>query len=71
MPGLFNLSSIYLKDEELKKKLYTITYRPPEILQNKATLKSDIYALGCTFFEIYSVTNFLQKSSVSCFQFNS
>ena len=49
----FNLSSIYLEDEKITKKLYTITYRPPEILEEKASLKSDIWALGCTFFEIY------------------
>ena len=30
-----------------------MTYRPPEILEKKASLKSDIWALGCTFFEIY------------------
>ena len=49
----FNLSSIYLTDEKINKKLYTITYRPPEINEEKVTLKSDIWALGCTFFEIY------------------
>ena len=49
----FNLSRIYLDGEKIEKKLYTITYRAPEILGGKATLKSDIWALGCTFFEIY------------------
>lgn len=49
----FNLSTLYLKDLQINKKLYTITYRPPEIFKEKATLKSDIFALGCTFFEIY------------------
>lgn len=49
----FNLSTLYLKDLQINKKLYTITYRPPEIFNEKATLKSDIFALGCTFFEIY------------------
>jgi serine/threonine protein kinase len=63
----FNLSSIYLKDEELNKKLYTITYRPPEILQNKATLKSDIYALGCTFFEIYYGCEYFNYSKAKKF----
>ena len=30
-----------------------MTYRPPEISEERASLKSDIWALGCTFFEIY------------------
>ena len=30
-----------------------MTYRPPEIAEKRASLKSDIWALGCTFFEIY------------------
>lgn len=49
----FNLSSIHLKDNKINKRLYTMTYRPPEISEERATLKSDIWALGCTFFEIY------------------
>ena len=49
----FNLSSIYLTEEKTNKKLYTITYRPPEINEERVNLKSDIWALGCTFFEIY------------------
>ena len=49
----FNLSTVYITDEKINKKLYTITYRPPEILEQKVNLKSDIWALGCTFFEIY------------------
>ena len=49
----FNLSFIHTKEEYINKKLYTMTYRPPEILEKKASLKSDIWALGCTFFEIY------------------
>ena len=39
--------------EKISKRLYTITHRPPEISNQIATLKSDIWALGCTFFEIY------------------
>lgn len=49
----FNLSSIYLEDGIVSRRLYTMTYRPPEISEKRATLKSDIWALGCTFFEIY------------------
>lgn len=35
------------------EKLYTILYRPPECNYNKYCLKSDIWALGCTIYEIY------------------
>ena len=49
----FNLSKLSLREEKITRKLYTIIYRPPEILENKACFKSDIWALGCTFFEIY------------------
>ena len=35
------------------QKLYTINYRPPECNQNFYSLKSDIWALGCTIYEIY------------------
>lgn len=49
----FNLSRIYLSGGEIDRKLYTMTYRPPEIMEKRASLKSDIWALGCTFFEIY------------------
>ena len=49
----FNLSRINLSSGQIDRKLYTMTYRPPEISENRASLKSDIWALGCTFFEIY------------------
>jgi len=49
----FNLSMIHCSDSKLTKKLYTVTYRAPEIENKKVSLKSDIWALGCTFFEIY------------------
>jgi serine/threonine protein kinase len=48
----FNLS-ILERSRRRIRNLYTITYRPPEISCGKVTLKSDIWALGCTFFEIY------------------
>jgi len=34
------------------RKLYTFIYRPPECNMNKFSLKSDIFALGCTIYEI-------------------
>jgi len=49
----FNLSIVQLNDKKINRRLYTMTYRPPEISNNWASLKSDIWALGCTFFEIY------------------
>lgn len=49
----FNLSSLHLTDKKINRRLYTMTYRPPEISEDWASLKSDIWALGCTFFEIY------------------
>ena len=48
----FNLS-ILDKSKRRKNNLYTITYRPPEISLGEVDLKSDIWALGCTFFEVY------------------
>jgi len=49
----FNLSMIHCSDSKLNKKLYTVTFRAPEIENKKVSLKSDVWALGCTFFEIY------------------
>jgi len=49
----FNLSMIHCSDSKLHKKIYTVTYRAPEIENKKVSLKSDVWALGCTFFEIY------------------
>lgn len=48
----FNLSFLEGSVRKLKH-LYTITYRPPEVSNGLVSLKSDIWALGCTFFEIY------------------
>ena len=44
---------IHCSDSKLHKKIYTVTYRAPEIENKKVSLKSDVWALGCTFFEIY------------------
>ena len=49
----FNLSMLHCSDSKLNKKLYTVTFRAPEIENKKVSLKSDVWALGCTFFEIY------------------
>lgn len=49
----FNLSTLYMNDTTFDKNFYTITFRGPEVLAGKTCLKSDIWALGCTLFEIY------------------
>lgn len=33
--------------------MYTVRYRAPEVVIGKASLKSDVYALGCTMYELY------------------
>lgn len=52
--------SVYLKNENIKFKFYTPIYRPPEIWFEKASLKSDIWALGATMYELYYGTKLLQ-----------
>lgn len=47
----FSLSR--LVEGKTNRKLYTYIYRPPECNLNKFSLKSDIYSLGCTIYEIY------------------
>jgi serine/threonine protein kinase len=37
---------------------YTLCYRPPEVKENKLYLKSDIWALGCTLYEIFYGTKY-------------
>lgn len=49
----FNLSKVFVKNNEIDRKLYTLIYRSPEATDKKLSLKSDIWALGCTFHEIY------------------
>lgn len=50
----FSLSRIILKEPTIcYQKPYTISYRSPEIKTNQIFLKSDIWALGCTLYEIY------------------
>lgn len=40
--------------------LYTFNYRPPEAYKKKITLASDIWALGCSLYEIYYNKNYFQ-----------
>ena len=40
-------------DSKSKRQLYTYHYRAPEIDRGEKHIKSDIYALGCTLYEIY------------------
>lgn len=49
----FNLSRIYHKKMKKDFSMYTVTFRPPEVNNGKVFLKSDIWALGCSLFEIY------------------
>ena len=50
----FSLSRIITKEPIICiQKPYTISYRPPEVKDNQIFLKSDIWALGCTLYEIY------------------
>jgi len=60
----FNLSRFILEDRTiLDEKIYTITFRPPEIKDNYFTQKSDIWALGCTLFEIYYNYSYFNSNS--------
>lgn len=51
----FNRSIKLQKNNQIKplKKLYTLGYRPPECNEGIYSLKSDVWALGCTIYEIY------------------
>lgn len=44
--------NIFNDTKKTNRKLYTYIYRPPECNMNKFSLKSDIFALGCTIYEI-------------------
>lgn len=54
----FNLSKILTENKNTNIKFYTFNYRAPEINENKVDLKSDIWALGCTLYEIYYGTSY-------------
>lgn len=50
----FSLSKIIVRDYIFNyNSTYTLCYRPLEIKENKLYLKSDIWALGCTLYEIF------------------
>lgn len=50
----FSLARIIMKEPTIcTQKPYTISYRPPEARDNQLFLKSDIWALACTLYEIY------------------
>lgn len=40
-------------DSKSTRQLYTYHFRPPEIDRGEMHIKSDIYALGCTLYELY------------------
>lgn len=46
---------------ENKVHLYTYHYRAPEVDNGEFSLKSDIYALGCTLYEIYFGSSYHNK----------
>lgn len=46
---------------ENKVNLYTYHYRAPEVDKGEFSLKSDIYALGCTLYEIYFGSSYHNK----------
>ena len=50
---LNDLSLCRLLDSQSSRQLYTYHYRPPEIENNLKHIKSDVFALGCTLFELY------------------
>lgn len=50
----FALARLIMKDHiKCVSKPYTLAYRPPEVNNNILYLKSDIWALACTLYEIY------------------
>lgn len=59
----FSLSRIILKEPTIcVQKPYTISYRAPEIRDNQIYIKSDIWALGCTLYEIFYGTRYFNLS---------
>ena len=60
----FNFSRLIFENgNSIDEKLYTITFRPPEVKENFVTLNSDIWALGCTLFEIYYNYSYFNNNS--------
>ena len=50
---LNDLSLCRLIDSQSTRQLYTYHYRPPEVDKGEKDLKSDVFSLGCTLFELY------------------
>lgn len=48
-------------DSQSTRQLYTYHYRPPEIDKNKPSINSDVFALGCTLFELYFNESYYDK----------
>ena len=53
MVKLNDFSLCRFLESDSTKQLYTYHYRPPEIDKGFKSLKSDVYALGCSMYEIY------------------
>ena len=69
----YSLSAILKEDNTpFIHTLYTMTHRPPEIFNKKVwSFKSDVWALGCTFYEILYGTYLFQgqkteKQALNC-----
>jgi len=48
-------------DSQSTRQLYTYHYRPPEITKGMQDVKSDVFALGCTLFELYFGESYYDK----------
>jgi len=63
--------SKYLNEPIIDHTLYTYLYKPPEVLDGEEVdLRSDIYALGCTIYELIHSTTLFKKTSmgkIKCF----
>jgi serine/threonine protein kinase len=57
-----DLSLCRFLESNSKKQLYTFHYRAPEIDKGGISIKSDVYALGCTMYEIYFNESYHDKS---------
>lgn len=68
----FSLSRVIDKECIINyNSTYTFCYRPPEIKENKLYLKSDIWALGCTLYEIfYGIKYFTITKDLKLFHIN-
>lgn len=58
---LNDLSLCRFLDSQSTKQLYTYHYRPPEVDRGIKDLKSDVFALGCSMFEMYFNESYYDK----------